>query len=221
MQPCCECFQAFEKCAYHQTHTQGGLVPIFSGYTQSLWQGCEIKYIAHDVLSSGLMTANTIGSVGFGGHGAVRPKERREVTLVHAPDLQPDLDEGYVDVGQQPLGVLHPAQDYGLVRRHPGGILAQVCKMGGAHLRHGGERGEGDRLLQMGLDIGEHASQFVRREPAGRRALGEPPGGIAAQDVAHERFGQGHGVELPRDVLDGDRGLQHQRDVLEEEVVEG
>ena len=79
-------------------------------------------------------------SVGFGGHGDVRPKERGEVTLVHAPDLGPDLDERQVGVGEQPFGVRDPAQVYVLVGRPPGRVLEQVCKMGGAHLRYRCER---------------------------------------------------------------------------------
>ena len=78
-------------------------------------------------------------AVGVGGHSDVPPKERGEVTLVGASDLGTDFDKGHVGLGQQPLGVLYPAQIHVLVGRQPGGVLEQVRKMGGAHLRHGGE----------------------------------------------------------------------------------
>ena len=77
----------------------------------------------------------------------VPPKERAEVTGVRAPDTGTDLDEGQVGLGQQLLGVLDPAQAHVLVRRQPGGVLEQVRKMGGAHLRHSGERRQADLLL--------------------------------------------------------------------------
>jgi hypothetical protein len=41
-----------------------------------------------------------VGSVGFGGQGDVRPKECGEVTLVRAPDLETDVDEWHVGLGQ-------------------------------------------------------------------------------------------------------------------------
>jgi hypothetical protein len=86
-------------------------------------------------------------AVGLGGHGDVPPKERGEVALVRTPHLGADLDEGQVSVGQQPLGPLDPASAYVLVGRQPGDVLEQVRKMGRAHLRRGGERGQGQRLI--------------------------------------------------------------------------
>ena len=62
-------------------------------------------------------------AVGFRGRGDVCPKERGEVTLVHAPHLGPNLDEGHVGVGEQPLGVRDPAQVHVLVGRPPGRVL--------------------------------------------------------------------------------------------------
>ena len=110
-------------------------------------------------------------AVGVGGHSDVSPKERGEVTLVRAPDLGTDVDEEHVGLGQQPLGVLDPGQTHVLMGSQPGGVLEQVRKMGGAHLRHGGERLQAHLLLQMGLDIGECAPQLVRHEPAAYLAL--------------------------------------------------
>ncbi len=51
-----ERFQAFEEGAHHQTYTHRGLVPIFGWYTQSLWKGWRIKPIAHDAVSSCLVS---------------------------------------------------------------------------------------------------------------------------------------------------------------------
>jgi hypothetical protein len=48
VQACFKSFQALEECEYHQTHTHRGLVPLFRWYTQSLWQRCGIKHIAHE-----------------------------------------------------------------------------------------------------------------------------------------------------------------------------
>jgi hypothetical protein len=39
-------------------------------------------------------------SVGLGGQGDVRSKKRGEVTLIRAPDLETDLAEGHVGIGQ-------------------------------------------------------------------------------------------------------------------------
>src|SRR5262249_50051409 len=52
---CFERFQAFEEGEHHTTHTHRGLVPIFSWYPQALWEGCGIKPIAHDAVSSCLV----------------------------------------------------------------------------------------------------------------------------------------------------------------------
>ena len=73
----------------------------------------------------------------------------------------------------------------------------------------------------MGLDIGDRATQLVRREPAGHRVQGWPRGGIASEEVDHERIGQRLGVQLPRHALAFDRGLQHQRHVVEQGIVGG
>src|SRR5918992_6065070 len=62
----------------------------------------------------------------FGGRGDVLPKERGEVTLVRAPDLETDLAQGHVSRGQQPFRLLHPAGDYVLVVRQPGSVLEQA-----------------------------------------------------------------------------------------------
>src|SRR5262245_57876804 len=53
---CFKSFQAFEESEYHQTHTHRGLMPIVSWYTKALWQGCEIKLIAHNAVSSCLVS---------------------------------------------------------------------------------------------------------------------------------------------------------------------
>ena len=42
--------------AHHKTHTHRGLVPIFSWYLQALWKRCGIKHIAHDAVSSCLVS---------------------------------------------------------------------------------------------------------------------------------------------------------------------
>jgi hypothetical protein len=82
-------------------------------------------------------------AVGFGGRGDVLPKERGEVTLVRAPDLETDLAEGHVSRGQQLLCLLHPARGHVSVGRQPGRVLEQARKIGGARLRHSGEFGQG------------------------------------------------------------------------------
>ena len=82
-------------------------------------------------------------SVGFGGHGDVLPKQRREVTVVRAPDLRSDVDEWYVGLDQQPLRLLHPARNHVLVGRLPGGALEQARKVARARLRHGGKLDQG------------------------------------------------------------------------------
>ena len=48
--------QAFEEGEHHQTHTHRGLVPLFSWYAQALWKGCGIKHLAHDAVSSCLVS---------------------------------------------------------------------------------------------------------------------------------------------------------------------
>jgi hypothetical protein len=137
----------------------------------------------------------------------VPPKERTEVTLVRASDLRADLDQGQVGVGQQPLGPLDAAPAHVLVGCQPGGVLEQVRKMGRAHLRHSGERGQGQRLIQMGVDIRERALQLVWYEPTSHHVLSGLRGGIAAQEMAHERLGQRLGVQLPRCALGVHGGL--------------
>jgi hypothetical protein len=149
------------------------------------------------------------------------PKERGEVTLVRASDLGTDFDKGHVGLGQQPLGVLYPAQIYVLVGRQPGGVLELVRKMGRAHLRHGGKHLHGELLLQMGLDIGERTSQLVRGEPAGHLAPGWLSGGIASEEVDRKRIGQRLSVQLPLLALGVDGCLQRQRDMVLERVVDG
>ena len=129
-------------------------------------------------------------AVGFGGRGDVLAKERGEVTLVGASDLETDLAEGHVSRGQQPLRPLHPARGHVSVGRQPGRALEQARKMGGARLRHSGELGQGEPLLQMGLDIGDRTPQLGRRQPAGHHVQGLPRDGIASEEVDHECIGQ-------------------------------
>ena len=73
----------------------------------------------------------------------MRPKECGEVTLVCATDLEPNLDEGHVGLGQQAFRILHAARDDILVGSQPRGVLEQSCKMSRARLCHSGERGQG------------------------------------------------------------------------------
>jgi hypothetical protein len=49
--PCCERVQALEEGQHGKTHTQRGLVPIFSWDAASLWQGGRITPVAHDARS--------------------------------------------------------------------------------------------------------------------------------------------------------------------------
>jgi hypothetical protein len=151
----------------------------------------------------------------------VPPKERGEVTLVGASDLGTDVGKGHIGLGQQPFGVLYPAQIHVLVGRQPGGVLEQVRKMGGAHLRHGGEHLQRELLLQMCLDIGERTSQLVRGEPTGHLAPGWLSGGIASEEVYRKRIGQRLSIHLSCLALGVDGRLQHQRDVVVERVVDG
>ena len=48
-------FQVFEEGEHRKTHTQRGLLPLFSRYAKSLWKEGRIKRVAHDAVSSGLM----------------------------------------------------------------------------------------------------------------------------------------------------------------------
>ena len=56
-QPRFERFQALEEGAQHQTHTHRRLVPGFHWYPEALWQGCGLKHIAHDAVSSCFVSA--------------------------------------------------------------------------------------------------------------------------------------------------------------------
>ena len=91
---------------------------------------------------------------------------RGEVTLVCVADLGADLVEGQRGLRQQLLRTLHPARGHVLVRRLPGRLLEQARKVGRARLRHSGELDQGQRVLQMRLNIGGRALQLGRGEPA-------------------------------------------------------
>lgn len=56
MQTSLESFQAFEEGEHDKTHTQRGLLPIFSREAVSLWKGCGITCLSRDVVSSGLVS---------------------------------------------------------------------------------------------------------------------------------------------------------------------
>ena len=51
-----EYFEAFEERQDHKPHTLRGLVPIFSRDAESVWKGGGIKHVAHDVVSSCLVS---------------------------------------------------------------------------------------------------------------------------------------------------------------------
>ena len=145
------------------------------GNTLTRWR-CTAATDGICVRTAAHLPERTLSSVavGFGSHGDVPSKERGKVAWVHASDLRADLDQGQVGVDQHPLGPLDAAPAHVLVGRQPGGVLEQMCKMGRAHLRHGGERGQGQRLLQMGVDIGVlefYASAPLAPGPALRDAL--------------------------------------------------
>jgi hypothetical protein len=53
-----ESFQAFEKGAYYKPDAQWGLLPILSRDAEFLWKRCRIKHVAHDAISSGLVSAS-------------------------------------------------------------------------------------------------------------------------------------------------------------------
>jgi len=73
--------------------------------------------------------------------------------------------------------------------RQPGSALEQARKMGGTHLRHGGERRQGERLLQMGLDIGERTTQLLRGDSAGHLTPGWLSSVRASEEVDRESIG--------------------------------
>src|SRR5262245_34459284 len=58
VQPGFERFQAFEEGQHHKTHTQRSCLPIFSRDAESLWQGGRIRLVAHDALSSYLVSVS-------------------------------------------------------------------------------------------------------------------------------------------------------------------
>jgi hypothetical protein len=53
-----EYFEAFEESQDHKTHTQRGLLPLFSRDTESLWEGGRIKPVAHEAISSCLVSVS-------------------------------------------------------------------------------------------------------------------------------------------------------------------
>ena len=57
----------------------------------------------------------------------------------------------------------------------------------------------------MVLNIGDRAPQFGRREPPARLAQGGLRGGIAAEEMDHERIGQYRGIQLARRTFAFDR----------------
>jgi hypothetical protein len=58
MEPSFEGFQACEEGAHHQPHAERGLVPVLHRYAQALRRGHRIKPIAHDTISSRLVSAS-------------------------------------------------------------------------------------------------------------------------------------------------------------------
>ena len=114
----------------------------------------------------------------LGGGSDVPPKQRGEVTVVGVADPSADLVEGYRSPRQQVLRTLHPAPDDVLVRRLPGSLLEQVHKVRRACLRHSGELDEGQRVLQMRLNIGGRALQLGQGEPAVERRIEVPAEGV-------------------------------------------
>jgi hypothetical protein len=89
------------------------------------------------------------------------------------------------------LRTLHPARDHVLVRRLPGGALEQARKVGRAHLHHGSELGQGQRVLQMRQNIGDRVMQLGRGETAVARLIEVPANGIAAEEVDRQRICKG------------------------------
>jgi hypothetical protein len=114
----------------------------------------------------------------LGGGSDVPPKQRGEVTVVGVADPSADLVEGERSPRQQVLRTLHPAPDDVLVRRLPGSLLEQVRKVRRACLRHSGELDEGQRVLQMRLNIGGRALQLGQGEPAVERRIEVPAEGV-------------------------------------------
>ena len=64
------------------------------------------------------------------------------------------------------------------MRRLPGSLLEQVRKVSRACLRHSGELDEGQRVLQMRLNIGGRALHLGRGEPAVERLIEVPAEGV-------------------------------------------
>ena len=151
----------------------------------------------------------------------VLPKQRCEVTLVCVADPGANSVEGQRGLRQQLLRTLHPARDHVLVRRLPGGALEQARKVGRAHLRHGGELGQGQLVLQMRQDIGDRAMQRARGETAVERRIEVPADGIAPEEVDRQCVGQGLGIQTTGHVLGFDGGLQDQRHMVQEGIVPG
>lgn len=58
MQTGFESFQAFKKGVYDKPDAQWGLLPILSRDAECLWQRCRITHVAHEAISSCLVSAS-------------------------------------------------------------------------------------------------------------------------------------------------------------------
>jgi hypothetical protein len=77
----------------------------------------------------------------------VLPKQGGEGTVICDADPEAYLDEGQRGLCQQLLRALEPAVQYVLMRCLSGRVLEQARKVGGAHLRYGSKRCQGQLVL--------------------------------------------------------------------------
>lgn len=115
-------------------------------------------------------------------------EERREVTLIGTPNLQSNIAEGILGLGQQPFRLFNPAPNHILMGSQAGGRLEQACKMGRACLHHGGKRDQREFVRQVRFDIGDRTPQFVERKSTVPIIQGVASGAKTSEKVDRKRI---------------------------------
>ena len=112
-------------------------------------------------------------------HADFAVKARAEGRLAVEADEEPDFDEGPPRIPDELLCSLDPPSDDELMKPNAHGALEGSAEMEWAETGLGREAGEGERTIEIGVYMVDHAAEMEWRKHRGGRQLDVPPNDAA------------------------------------------